>query len=223
MLGAALQIPIVTAPVPFDRYVEQLCRGEIDLFGPLMAGANCPSNIRFSSPLNRMGLSVLMRHRSTSGLAPLPPPASLHDLINRDYAIAVLKDTRGHLFCRTELRRSEESLIVCSSDEEAIERLLLKGISRPAHLMVTNSVFAGQQAALQPDGLYTLFNADGSTLDMCDNSLAIRPDWAHLHPEIDGALVATLARGGFAERFRTLAQAIGVGQLEAIDYSDTGS
>ena len=71
-----------------------------------------------------MGLSLLKRLRPTSGLADLPPPRTIDDLRTKGYVLAALKDSRAHHFCATSLKRSEDSLLVCNSVEEALDRVL---------------------------------------------------------------------------------------------------
>lgn len=222
-LSTTLHTPIEMIHVPFERYVEQLCRGEVDIFGPIMCGAHCPPSIPFSIPVNRLGLSVLMRRRHTVGLPLLDPPTTLQDLIIRGYAIAVLKNTRGHLFCRTVLKRSEDSLILCNSDEEALERIILKGISRPAHIMVTHSMLAAQQAVEHPDSLTALFSDPGGTLEMCETAFALRPDWSHALGAFNDALRAVLATGEFSRRLQWIIDGGSRGHLETISYEQLKS
>ncbi len=218
MLQTSLQCNIEMTPVTFDRYVDKLCRGEIDLFGPLMVTPYCPSNILFSVPVNRMGLSVLMRKRATSGLAEFEPPTSLEELINVPYRIAVLKNTRAQLFCATRLNRAEEDIIVCNSDDEATDRVRLKGISRPAHLFLGNSLFMVQKAREYPDELSALFAEPGTVLDMCNNSFAVRPDWPEAVTIVNEALHFILGAGGVAKRIQALIDDGAQGLLEVVPY-----
>lgn len=222
-LSNVLHSPVETVPVPFDRYVELLCRGEIDIFGPMMCGAHCPSSIPFSLPTNRLGLSVLMRRRHTVGLPLLPAPGSAQELETGGYAIAVLKNTRGHLFCRTVLKRSEDTLILCNSDEEALERIILKGISRPAHIMVTHSMLAARQASENPESLLALFSSPGETLEMCDTAFALRPDWTHMLGAFNDALRAVLATGEYSRGLQSIIGAGSRGHLETIPYAQLRS
>ena len=218
MLQTSLQCNIEMIPVTFDRYVDKLCRGEIDLFGPLMVTPHCPSNILFSVPVNRMGLSVLMRTRPTHSLAQLKLPASLDDLIREPYTIAVLRDSRAHLFCATRLKRAEEDIIVCNSDEEATDRVRLKGISRPAHLFLCNSMSAAHRAREYPGELSALFTEPGTVLDMCNNSFAVRPDWPEAVTIVNEALHFILGAGGVAKRIQALIDAGAQGLLEVVPY-----
>lgn len=209
-LANALKVSIETLPVAFDRYVERLFRGEIDLFGPLMLGANCPSQIRFSIPVNKLGLSALMRQRMTAGLPLLEPPQSLQDLVDRPYRFAVLKDSRAHLFALTVLGRSEDSLITCSSDEEGVERVLLKGISRAAHIFLSNSMLANSQAAQHPEDLLPLFTTPGMELEASDNGFALRPDWGDYVGSINNGLTSVLLE-------REMSEALTSMQLRTLD------
>lgn len=217
LLESELGCEIETIPTPFDRFIEKLCRGEIDMFGPLLVSPYCPSNIQFSHPTHRMGLSILMRLRPTSGLAPLEPPTSIDDLLNRRYLLAVLKDSRAHNFCVTRLKRSEDSIIVCSSVEEALDRVLLRGIPRPAHLFVTNALFALEQAREHSGALAPLFAQPGHLLEMSDNAFTVRPDWSDAMGEINGAIKTVVRSHGFIAALQGILGSGAQGLIEPIE------
>jgi len=203
-LKHSLQCDVEITPTPFDRYVERLCRGDIDIFGPLLVSPNCPPSIMFSTPIYRIGLSALFRVRPTNGLAPLEAPTSIEDIVQRPYSVAVFKDSRAHLYALTRLKRTEDQLLVCSSEEEAVERLILKGISRPAHLLVTSSVFAAQQERQHPEALRALFTEPGRCLEMSGNAFAIRPDWGDAVPTLNSALSTALTTSRFFSRLKAI-------------------
>lgn len=216
-MASHLACEVEAVPTPFDRFVERLCRGEIDLFGPLLVSPYCPSNIHFTAPTHRMGLSLLMRLRPTSGLADLEAPHSMDDLFNRRYVLAALKDSRAHHFCATQLKRSGESLIICSSVEEALDRVLLRGIPRPAHLFVTNAMFAVEQGRLHPDSLQPLFADPGKMLELSDNAFAVRPDWADGMLELNSGVRAATASQGFLSELEGLLAGGASGLIEAAE------
>lgn len=216
LLSHYLGCEVETIATPFDRYVERLCRGDIDLFGPLLVSPFCPSHIKFTLPTHRMGLSLLMRLRPTSGLAPLEPPSSLEDLLNRRYALAALKDSRAHHFCVTRLKRSEDSVIVCSSVEEALDRVLLRGVPRPAHLFVTNAMFAIQQAREHAGSLAPLFANPGHLLEMSDNAFAVRPEWTDALGEINAAVKSAAGSTGFQTAIQTVVSNEAEGLMESV-------
>jgi hypothetical protein len=205
-LENSLRCQIQAIPVPFSRHVEKLKLGEIDLFGPMLAIPHAPSNIPFSLPVNRIGLSALMRQRETSGLAPLAVPATFDDLRNPQYRIAVIKDSRAHLIANTRLNRQDSALIICDTIDEGIDRILLKGVSRPAHIFICNSMIASYQSREHPQELLPLFDDRATMIDICDNSFAIRPDWPEALPRINQALSFIMSSGGFSKRSEELAQ-----------------
>ena len=216
LLQRELGCEVEMIPTPFDRFVERLCRGDIDLFGPLLVSPYCPSNIQFSVPTHRMGLSLLMRLRPTSGLSPLDPPASIDDLLKRRYSLAALKDSRAHHFCVTRLKRSEDSVIVCSSVEEALDRVLLRGVPRPAHLFVTNAMFAVEQAREHSGSLAPLFAKPGHLLEMSDNAFAVRPELGDVMGEINAAIKAGIRTQQFAAALQSVLDSGADGLMEPL-------
>lgn len=223
LLESELHCEVEATPVPFDRFVEKLCRGDIDLFGPLLVSPYCPSNIQFSTPTHRMGLSLLKRLRPTSGLADLPPPRTIDDLRTKGYVLAALKDSRAHHFCATSLKRSEDSLLVCNSVEEALDRVLLRGIPRPAHLFVTNAMFAVEQGQLHQDSLQPLFAEPGNLLEMSDNAFAVRPDWGDGMAEINTAVRNAIASPQFVSELNLLLASGAAGLIETTSSADARS
>lgn len=215
-LGSTLQCNVETQLTQFDRYVEQLCCGEIDIFGPLLARPKCPAKILFTIATHKMGISVLRRLRVIPNLPVLDPPRHLDDLISRPYEIAVFKDSRAHLFALTALKRAESSVIVCSSEEEAVERLLLKGISRPAHLFLTSAMFAARAALEHPESVEALFVEQGTALEMADNSFAVRPDWGSVVSELNDGIRRAMEASNFSGRLQLLIDAGLQGRLEAL-------
>ena len=216
LLSHHLGCEVETIATPFDRYVERLCRGDIDIFGPLLVSPFCPAHIKFTLPTHRMGLSLLMRLRPTSGLAPLEPPSSIEDLLNRRYALAALKDSRAHHYCVTRLKRSEDSVIVCSSVEEALDRVLLRGVPRPAHLFVTNAMFAIQQAREHAGSLASIFAKPGQLLEMSDNAFAVRPELNDALGEINAAVKSAASSTNFQRAIGEVMSAGAEGLMEPV-------
>jgi hypothetical protein len=204
MLQSSLQCEIETIITPFPRYIDKLSTGEIDIYGPMMSSPHARSNILFSLPVHRLGMSVLFRERSSQGLPELAPPTSIEDLINAEYRIAVIRDSRAHLVANTHLKRSDSELLLCTSDEEAIDRITLKGVARPAHIFLCNSVLAHHIHAEHQDHLKLIFASPETLIDMCDNSFAIRPDWADALPAINNAIRFIMSGGGLREQMENL-------------------
>ncbi len=205
-LETFLRCPIQTSLVPFSRHVEKLLRGEIDIFGPMIALPNAASHILFSLPVNRIGISAVMRLRDTVGLTHLPAPGVFEDLRNPEYRIAVIKGSRAHLISNTRLNRPDAALIICETVEEGLDRILMKGVARPAHIFVCNSINAYHLSQQHPKHLHQLFHERSSMVDICDNSFAIRPDWPEALPSINQALSFIMNSGGFAKRSQDVVQ-----------------
>jgi len=200
MLGVALQKEIEYITVPFSSYFEMLASGQIDLFGPTMIRPHLPVDILFSIPIYRLGISALFRQRPCPDLPELPAPKTLEDLQDSKYSITVLENSMPHLIVNTLLKRPDSTIITCSSDEEGIERITLRGIKRPAHVFVTNSVTALDAARQNPKDVAALFATRKTLLDLADDSIAIRPDWPEVVPVVNDAIRFLQARGGFSER-----------------------
>lgn len=203
MLGVALQKEVELVAVPFSQYIESLGSGKFDMFGPTMIVPNLPLNIFFTRPIFRLGVSALFRKREHRELPVLPEPR-LEDLRDERYQIAVVQNSLMHLLANTRLKRSDATLILCASDEEAIERLTLRGVSRPAHVFLTNSMRALTSAKELSKDVSLLFATRNSLLDLHDVGIAVRPDWPEVLPVINDAIRFLYTRGGFPERLAKL-------------------
>lgn len=217
LLGKSLHCEVEARPIPFEHYREALCEGDIDIFGPMMATPHCASQILFSRPINRLGISIIARVQQDIGLEQLPMPVRFEDLQDTRYQIAVLKNSRAHLIANTRLNRSNDTLIVCTSDEEALERVLSQGHTRPAHLFLCNSMNAKRQSTAYPSQLKLLFAEPSDVIEMCDNAFAIRPDWPEALSIMNNALSFILSSGGFARRFQDLRDHNGAGVFDVIN------
>ena len=200
MLQASLQCKIETQVVDFPDYVGELLSGRIDIYGPMMSAPGFAHNIPFTIPLHRMGVSALMRRRPTTGMEELPPPSDVDDIMRGKYIIAVVRNSRPHLLANTRFNRSDSSLVICESDDEAIDRVMLKGVKKPAHLFLCNSVMAHQVRSEHPRELELLFAAQDTFLDLADNSLAVRPDWPELVAILNDSLRFLFGSGGLASQ-----------------------
>jgi hypothetical protein len=220
MLSSALQCEVETIITPFSRYNDKLLTGEIDLYGPMMSSPRSRSNILFSLPVHRLGLSALFRTRACQALPELAPPLTIDDLIHGSYQIAVMRDSRAHLVATTRLRRSDQDLLLCSTDEEAIERITLKGIARPAHLFLCNSLLSLHILSQHQENMQLVFGTPQTLLDMCDNAFAVRPDWSDALPAINEAIRFIMSSGGLRERMHSLTQGQFKGLIELPTYGE---
>jgi hypothetical protein len=205
LLGNSLGCQVAANPIPYNQYVEALAHGVIDLFGPVLSMPEGPAKAFFSIPINQLGLSALMRLRPTAGLAALPPPVSFDEMRSSGYVIAVVRNSRAHLIANMRLNRPDEMLLVCDSVDEVIDRLLLTGVGKPAHIFICTTITAHRYCRQHPDELKPLFDAPSTLIEMADNAFAIRRDWAEAVPIINQALQFVLNSGGFARRAEQLA------------------
>jgi hypothetical protein len=219
LLGHSLRYPIASVPVPFNRHVEKLRNGEIDIFGPMVSTPQGPAKALFSLPVSRMGMSAVWRLRSTTSLADLPPPQTFEELRNPEYQIAVHKDSRGQLITNTRLGRPDDSLILCETVEEGLDRVRLRGVSKPAHILICASMTTLWAIRDHPDELMPLFNTRTSLIDICDNAFAIRSDWPEAVAPINQALSFIMSSGGFGARVNELVRKNSGGLFDIQDYA----
>jgi transcriptional regulator with XRE-family HTH domain len=219
MLQSSLQCEIETILTPFSRYIDKLSTGEIDIYGPMMSSPHSRSNIIFSLPVHRLGMSMLFRERPSQGLPELPPPTTIDELITGQYRIAVIRDSRAHLVANTHLKRSDHELLICTTDDEAVDRITLKGVARPAHVFLCNSVLAHHIHAQHREHLKLIFASPETIIDMCDNAFAIRPDWADALPAVNDAIRFIMSGGGLRERMESLIGERFKGLIELPSYS----
>lgn len=204
MLATALQKEVELVTVPFSSYIDQLQKGQIDFFGPTMVVPNLPGDILFTQSVYKMGISGIWRKRRIPDLENHAAPKSLEEIRTKPYEIAVLKNSLPHLLANTLLQRSDSSLILVASDDEGIERTLLKGLKRPAHIFLTNSITAALTVRKSPEEFGLLFGTRRTLLDLCDNAIAVRPDWPEVIPTISDAIAFLRSRGGLVERLQRL-------------------
>lgn len=219
LLTNSLRCPVVTFPVPFNRHVEKLRSGEIDIFGPMVATPQGPAKALFSLPVSRIGISAAWRLRHSAPLPELPVPQHFEELRNPAYQIAVLKDSRAQLIANTRLGRSDDTLILCETIEEGLDRVRLRGVSKPAHILICASMTTLMVMRDFPEDVKPLFHSRASLIDICDNAFAIRSDWPEAVAPINQALSFIMSSGGFAARAHELVQKNSGGMFEAHDYT----
>lgn len=202
MLGMTLQKEVELIPVPFAEYLNKLESGVIDLFGPLMCTPNLPIDVHFTTPLFQIPVSVLFRKKRIPELDSLPEPKSIDDLILKPYSIAVVRHSLSHILATTLLKKKDSELVLCASNEEAIERTLLKEIPRPVHLSVINGVVAVLAQEQYPKDLSVTFASTTDTLDLAESAFGIRPDWPEVVPVVNDAINFLKKRGGLVQRLK---------------------
>jgi len=200
MLAISIQRQVEFVPTKFVEYPDKLREGRIDMFGPVMAAPRGSLEVHYSTPMYRTAMGALYRLRPTAELEPLPLPESVDDVTSRPYKTAVLRNSLAHLIAAARFNRTNDQLIVCESEDEAIERLLLSGIARPAHIYVCSAPMARGFLERHPKKLKALFAERGGFLDLGQNSLAMRYDWGDVLPSVNESLQFLLERGGYRSR-----------------------
>lgn len=188
LLELGLQTKIETRAVPFSDALELLTSGQIDIYGPMITTPPRLGKAHFTRPFSRIGLSALGRKKRAIGLAPLPAPKSLQELRTKPYIVSVLRDTAAHHFAETSLG-ADTVLVVSDSPAEALERVTMVGIPRPAHLMLVDATIAVALYQSYRDDLELLFAEPERTLTFFENSIAVRPDWPELQLMLNEALL----------------------------------
>jgi transcriptional regulator with XRE-family HTH domain len=203
-LGLTLQRGIKLEMVPFAAHVEHLVQGEQDLYGPVMASPVPRQGVIYSTSLFRVAVVGVQRLRDTEGLEHVAPPKKLDDLRNESLRIAVLRNALPHLLLNSRFGRADETLVLCDSDEEAAERILLKGIRQPAHLFLCNALFALHVCSAHPKELALVFDKSDGVLEYENTTIAMRPEWRTHEEDLNRALGFLLHQGGFKERIENL-------------------
>ena len=122
-------------------------------------------------------VSGAARVKKTAALAVLPLPQRISDLREKDYRIAVHADSMSHHLAISELGIPAERLIVCERPEETIERIILTGIPRPAHLILTHAPHAAQICKESPEQTTQIFTAPDPEAPPYEDTIALRPYW----------------------------------------------
>lgn len=199
MLGLSLQCRVEFSVIEYGDYSEFLQQQRVDIFGPCVTAPNLPSNTVFTSPLYQIGMSALMRKVPTTDLPTLPVPRTAKEMIEGPYQIAVIRNSRAHLLANTRFKRPDSQLVICHSHEEALDRITLRGVVRPAHLFVCNSVDARLWHEDHKTQTVPIFETPETLLDVADTGIAVRADW----PELVAAINEFIA---FVDRSGTLGE-----------------
>jgi len=201
MLAMTLRCKIDTRLVERSEYRELLRAGEIDVYGPIISSPDS-LNHSLTEPFCHLGMSALVRKSPCPNLPELPVPERVEDLLNRDYKLCVLRNTRGHMFVNTRLNRSDDDIVICDTLEEAVERLTMASIARPAHVCIFNSVSAITEQQKLPKALAVAFASRDSVIKMTSNCLEVRPDWTELIPVLNQSISYLIRTGTLGERLK---------------------
>ena len=200
MLAMTLRCKIETFEVPYPDYPDKMRNHEIDLYGP--KNVRPGSNLGFVSvPFCRMGIAALIRKRPAPTLERFPAPMSQAELLKHPYQIAVLRNSRAHLFANIALRRADSELVLCDTMEVAVERTTLAGISRPVHLTICNAPNAIAQKELHGKDIELAFGTPDTVLELSDDCIAVRSDWPELVSMLNQSIAYLIRTGAMQERF----------------------
>lgn len=204
-LALSLNCELELIDVPHSEFHEKLAAGEIDCYGPVYRTAPRLAQAIFTKPICAVPAAGLGRVKKASSLEDLPPPKRLSDLRKKEYMIAVHRDSMAHHFAEAELGIPAERLLPCSLPDEALERIMLTKLPRPAHLMLTDMPFARRAQREHSSGLSILFE-DEPDAARFEDTIAVRSDWPSLLSMSDQAL-EFLRKGGALTRLfeRTIA------------------
>lgn len=200
LLGLSLQREVHAEFLPFPEHVNALNQGTIDLYGPMLFTPRASGQALYTTSLHKCGISTLIRKKPHPDLELLPKPTTLKDLIEKPYRIAVLKNSLPHFIAITKLRKHDDDLILCDSDMEAVDRMLVRGSRKSAHIFVCNALIGREFLKDNPKDLEEIFNTSDSLLDMADIVFAVRPDFGEILPTLNNSMEFILERGGFRER-----------------------
>ena len=154
-----------------------------------------------SDPIVHVGLSAMMRKHKVDRLENLPIPKSLRDLQTRPYTIAVLRNSRSHLFANVALKRADKELILCETIDEAIERITLSGMNRLAHVLVISAATAILLKEAHSDRVQALFTDRASFLEVSQNCLLARSDWPELLPPVNQSIQYLIRTGALEQLY----------------------
>lgn len=197
----------------FDAKLEA---GTIDCYGPIYRTAPRIGHGLFSRPFCHVAIAGLGRTRKAANLAELAPPKRISDLRKKEYVIAVHRESMAHHFAETELGIPAARLLPCDGPEEAVERVVLASLPRPAHLMLTDTPFAGKIQREHPSATELLFSATDPDAPPFENTLAVRSDWLALLNVLDESLEYLRKNGALNRLFdRTIGDPKDLGIIPA--------
>ena len=198
-LALALQCEVQFIAVSFQDYAKKLSRGEIDCYGPIYATTSRLTHAPLTKSFCQVPLSGLARVKRISRLPYLPVPRKLSELREEPYVIAVHANTMAEHFAVTALGIPQERIISCSLAEEAVERIMLSNIPRPAHVMLTDAPFADKITREHGNAVSQVFDDADEDFTYFEDTIAIRADWPVLQSAIEQTL-EMLKRNGTIKR-----------------------
>jgi ABC-type amino acid transport substrate-binding protein len=210
-LSYSLHCKIEFVDVNHVDFAEQLTQGKIDCYGPIYRTAPRLAESLYTKAFCTVPVAALGRTKKSAKLKDLPLPKKLADLRKKDYMIAVHEESMAHHYAETVLGVPKDRLIACEISDEALERVMLSNIPRPAHLMLTDKPTALKMLKSHGSAVSSLFEDSDSDATPYEDSIAIRPDWPELLTILDQS-IEFLQKSGALKRIseKYSAQIIGL-------------
>lgn len=187
-IALALNTTIEFVDVSHAHFHNKLESGAIDCYGPIYKTVTRLSRCLYSRSFCAVPAAVLRRTKRVSALIEVPEPKRFSDLRQAPYVIAVHNESMAHHFATTVLGIPEHRLIPCEHPDEALERVLLAKLPRPAHLMLTDLPFASWAMKEHAPAISIPLAKSGDEMPRFEDVIAVRPDWPPLLNAIDQAL-----------------------------------
>ena len=188
LFSIALQSEITFESVHHSDYLARFQEGDLDLYAPVHISSARLVGALYTIPFCRTGIAALGRKKGSAKGEQPRLPQNIEDLRNPQCRIAVLQQSHVHDFAATQLGRSDETLIVCDTPEETLERLVLSGPARQADVMIVDAPIAIELARTYPKDFELLFATQDTLLGYADNVIAVRMDLPDLRAVINEAL-----------------------------------
>lgn len=210
-LSLSLHCNLEFVEVNHADFIDQLERGKIDCYGPIYRTAPRLTSSLYSKPFCTVPIAAVGRTKKSSQLKELPAPKKVSDLRKKDYIVAVHAESMAHHYAQTVIGIPNERLVLSEVSDEALERVMLSNIPRPAHLMLTDLPMALKVLKKHGAGLNSLFQEGDSEAPPYEDSIAVRPDWPELLTILDQSIDFMQKSGSMSRIFEKYApQVIGV-------------
>jgi ABC-type amino acid transport substrate-binding protein len=187
-LALALHCKLEFIEINHTEFEEKLSLGQIDCYGPIYRTAPRLSSSLYSKAFCMVPVAAAFRVKKSALLKELPTPKKISDLRRKDYVIAVHEDSMAHHYAESVLGIGKDRIIPCQLPEEALERIMLTNIPRPAHLVLSDQPFIKKAIKQHNTAITELFSKGDSEAEPFEDAIAIRPDWPELLAIVDQSL-----------------------------------
>jgi ABC-type amino acid transport substrate-binding protein len=210
-LALSLHCKLEFVEINHADFSDQLARGKIDCYGPIYRTAPRLVSSLYSRPFCTVPIAAVGRTKKSPQLKELPNPKKISDLRKKNYIVAVHAESMAHHYAESVIGIPSERLILSEVADEALERVMLSNIPRPAHLMLTDKPMALKVLNKHASGLVSLFDDSDSEAPPYEDSIAVRPDWPELLTILDQSIEFMQRSGAMSRIFEKHApQIIGV-------------